>query len=86
MKKMILASLFASATVLAPAMANEVEEACEAYAAENGTDSSGCACLGEKAAGDADLVASIMSVTGPEDLEALDDAAKEVIGACFPDA
>jgi len=86
MKKTLLASLFAAATIITPATANDVEDACNAYASENGTDNSGCACLGEKAGSDADLTAAILAITGPEDIETLDDSAKEAIGACFPQA
>jgi len=86
MNKLILSGLFATAAILTPAMAGEVEDLCNAYAEENGTDNSGCSCLDEAASNDADLAAAIMSITGPEDIEALDDSAKEAIGACFPQA
>ncbi len=84
MKKTLLASLLFASTAMAPAFANDVEEACNAYAEENGTDNSGCSCLGEAAADDADLTAAIMAISGPADIEAADDATKEAIGACFP--
>ncbi len=86
MNKTILAGAFACAVSLTPAFANEVEEACKTYAAEHGGDATGCACLGEMAAGDADLAAAIMEITDPAALEAADEATKEAIGACFPEA
>lgn len=84
MKKLILAGLFAAASV-SPALA-DAEAACEAYAAENGGDASGCACLGEAAAADAELAAALEAISSPEDLEAADDSTKDAIRACYPDA
>jgi hypothetical protein len=83
MKKLI-AALAASGFALAPAFASDLEAHCEAYAAENGTDGAGCACLAETA--DADATAELLAVAGPEDLETLSDGSKEAIAACFPDA
>ena len=85
MKKLILAGLFAAASA-APAFANETEEACNAYAAANGSDASGCACLGEAADADPALASALATITEPADLEALDASAQEAIAACFPDA
>lgn len=83
MKKLI-AALAVSGFALSPALASELQGHCEAYTTENGGDPSGCACLAEKA--DADATAELLAVAGPEDLEALSDASKEAIAACFPDA
>ena len=84
MKKLIIAIAVAGFSA-APAYASaELEGHCEAYAAENGSDASGCACLAETA--DADATAELMSVEGPDDLEALSDNARGAIEACFPDA
>lgn len=85
MKKLIIAAAASGlALPFAPAMASELEGHCEAYAAENGSDASGCACLAETA--DADATAELMSVEGPDDIEALSDNARGAIEACFPDA
>ena len=73
------------ATFVAPAFANETADQCRAYVAENGGDASGCDCLGEAAAGDADVAAALAEIESPEDLEAADDATKAKISACFPD-
>ena len=85
MNKFILSGLFAAATVTGAAFANEAEEGCNAYAEAHGVDNSGCACLGEAAAEDADLAAALAAITTPEELEAADDATKEAIAACFPE-
>jgi len=85
MKKLIVA-VIAGAAFAAPAFANEVADQCEAYVAENGGDASGCSCLGEAAESDASLTDAIMAIASPADLEAADDATKEAIRACFPDA
>jgi hypothetical protein len=82
--KEITAALAAAGLMLAPALASELETQCEAYAAKNGTDASGCSCLAETA--DADATAELMMVDGPEDIEALSDNAKGAIAACWPDA
>lgn len=74
-----------AATFVAPAFANETADQCRAYVAENGGDASGCDCLGEAAAGDADFAAALAEIESPEDLEAADDATKAKISACFPD-
>ena len=84
MTKFLLAGLVAAASVTGAAFANETEEGCNAYAEAHGGDNSGCACLGEAADADADLAAALASVTTPEELEALDDATKAAIAACFP--
>lgn len=87
MKKLMIAAAaagFALSPALSPAMASELQGHCEAYAAENGTDASGCSCLAETA--DADATAELMAVTSEADLEALSDNAKGAIQACFPDA
>jgi len=86
MKKLIVAVIAGAAFAAAPAFANEVADQCEAYVAENGGDASGCSCLGEAAESDASLTDAIMAIASPADLEAADDATKEAIRACFPDA
>lgn len=83
MKKIAIA-LAAAGFAFAPAMASELEAQCEAYAAENGTDPSGCSCIAETA--DEDVAAELSAVTAPEDIETLSDNAKAAIKACWPDA
>ncbi len=81
MKKMTIALALAGFWA-APAYASDLEAHCEAYAAENGVDASGCACLAETA--DADATEELLAVNSPEDVEAVSDSAKEAIAACFP--
>lgn len=85
MLKTILAAALFVATA-APAFANETAEACKSYIEKNGGDASGCDCLGEAAAEDADLAAALAEIEAPEDLEAADEATKAAIAACYPDA
>lgn len=85
MRMTIIAGL-AAAALAAPAFANETEDQCLAYTAENDADPSGCACLGEKAAADSALAESIAMIDSPEALEAADAATKEAIAACWPDS
>lgn len=82
MKKIAVLATFA-AFAIAPASANEIEDACVAYAEEYGTDSGGCACLGEAADADEDLAAAIMEIASPEDLQDADQDTKDAIAACF---
>lgn len=84
MKPILAAALFLAAA--APAFADETAEACKSYVEKNGGDASGCDCLGEAAAGDPDLAAALAEIESPEDLEAADEATKEAIAACYPDA
>jgi hypothetical protein len=85
MLKPILAAALFVATA-APAFANETAEACRSYVEENGGDASGCDCLGEAAAEDADLAAALAEIETPADLEAADEGTKAAIAACFPNA
>ena len=84
LKPILAAALFA--VTAAPAFANETAEACKAYVEKNGGDASGCDCLGEAAAEDADLAAALAEIETPADLEAADDATKAAIAACYPNA
>ncbi|WP_428407310.1 hypothetical protein [Hyphococcus sp.] len=84
MKKLIIALAVAGFSAAPTLASSDLEGHCEAYAVENGSDASGCSCLAETA--DADATAELLSVQGPEDLEALSDNAKGAIQACFPDA
>ena len=83
--KKILAAAFLAAFI-SPAFANDAEDGCRAYVAENGGDASGCSCLGEAADADPALADALAAIQEPADLEAADDATKEAIAACFPDA
>lgn len=84
LKPILAAALLVAAA--SPAFANETAEACKSYVEQNGGDPSGCDCLGEAAAGDADLAAALAEIETPEDLEAADEATKAAIAACYPDA
>ncbi len=84
MKKLIIALALAGFSAAPVLASSDLEGHCEAYAAENGTDASGCACLAETA--DADATAELLAVQSEADLEALSDNAKGAIEACFPAA
>jgi hypothetical protein len=81
-----LTAAFAFAMLTVPASANETADSCRAYVAENGGDASGCDCLGDAAAADADLAAALAAIEAPADLEAADQSTKDKIAACFPNA
>jgi len=83
MKKMITALAALGFTAM-PAFASDLEAHCSAYVEANGGDATGCSCLAETA--DDSATEELMAVTGPEDVEALSDNAKEAIAACFPDS
>ena len=82
--KKIITAVVALGLIASPSYASDLEASCEAYAAENGTDGSGCGCLAETA--DASVTEELLTVASEADLEGLSDAAKEAIGTCFPDA
>lgn len=83
MNKFAIALAFA-VFASAPALADDLEGHCEAYAEENGTDASGCGCLAETA--DAGATEELLAVASPDDLDGLSDNAKAAIAACFPEA
>lgn len=82
MKRCAFAALLAG-FVVAPTAASELEDYCVAYTTEKaGGDPSGCACLAE-AADDA-MTQELLAVQSEADVEALSDASKEAIAACWP--
>ncbi len=83
MRKIITAAV-ALSLIASPSFASELEAHCEAYAAENGTDASGCSCLADAA--DASVTEELMAIASEADIEGLSDDAKTAIGTCFPDA
>ena len=85
MHKLIALAAFA-ALVAAPAMANDAEDQCNAYVAENGGDASGCSCIGEQADADSAFAEALAAIDSPEALDAADEATKEKIRICYPDA
>ena len=76
------AAALAFGTMLAPAAANEVQEACEEFSETYETGYTGCACLGEKAEADADLKEAILAIETPEDLEAADESVTQAVADC----
>jgi hypothetical protein len=83
MKKFIITALAAGLAV-SPALAGDLEEYCVAYTTENAGDPSGCSCLSDSA--DDTMAAELMAVESEADIEALSDASKEAIAACWPDS
>lgn len=83
---MIIELLAASMLMNAPVADDadmEFVAACEEYQAEYGGEAD-CACLGEKVAEDEALAEALAMITGPEDVEAADEATKAAIAACTP--
>ena len=71
----------AAAAALALQSAADIEGACKAFQAENG-GTTDCACFGKLIAEDPDLMAELMTITSPEDLEGASDEMKMTIEAC----
>lgn len=61
--------------------AKAFKQGCMAYQQENG-GSADCGCLARKVSEDEDFAAEMMTIMGPDDVEALSDASKEKIAAC----
>ena len=61
----------------------EIADGCKAFAEENGTDPSGCDCLGAAAAEDEALFEALLTIETEEDMDALAPAHRETIAACF---
>ncbi len=65
-------------------VAQEIADGCRAYAEANGTDASGCDCIGEAAAKDPSLMEALAAIEIAEDFANADDATKAALTACFP--
>ena len=74
---MILAALAA----VAMQSASDVQVRCEAFQAEHGGKID-CKCLGKLVANDADLLAEMMTITKPADLEKASNEMKLTLKAC----
>ncbi len=83
MKKQMIA-LVAAGFAISPAFAGDLEQYCIDYSTDNGGDPSGCSCLADTA--DASMTEELMAVSSEADIEALSDASKEAIAACWPNA
>ncbi len=83
MKKIsILGGICAVALFAGAASANdELLAGCEAFQAEYGGNSD-CQCLADAVASDDDLVAEFLSVTSPDDVPNLSEAAQSAIASC----
>lgn len=84
MRKLFVMSVIA-AVFAAPAFANDAEDQCNAYVAENGGDPSGCACIGEQADANPAFAEALKLIDSPEALEAADQSTKDKIAICYPD-
>lgn len=82
--RMIALTAMLAAFAAAPAAASELEEHCVAYTTETAGDPSGCSCLAE--ASDEAMAEELMAVASEEDVEALSEASKEAIAACWPES
>lgn len=82
--KKLLGATATLALLAAPVAASDLEAYCVEYTEANSGDSSGCACLADKA--DDTMADELMAISSDADLEALSDASKEAIAACWPDA
>lgn len=85
MRKLFVMSVVAAAFA-APAFANDAEDQCNSYVAENDGDASGCACIGQQADADSAFAAAIAAIDSPEALEAADQSTKDKIAICYPDS
>ena len=75
---MILAALAAAAAIQS---AGDVQAACKAFQTEHGGDVD-CVCLGKLVANDDDLLAELMTITEPADLEEASNEMKLTLKAC----
>ena len=75
---MILAALAAAAAVQS---ASDIQASCEAFQAEHG-GTVDCMCLGKLVANDDDLLAELMTITEPADLEKASNEMKLTLKAC----
>lgn len=85
MLRMMTSAIAAGAALLAVANASESEAFCIDFATGNGWDTTPCACVGEVMESDAAVKAEIFGFSTAEDVEAMTDATKQAIAACFPE-
>lgn len=83
--------LFAAAAAVAfmtvPASASDINQLCIDTVTADGGDTSGCACLAEKAASDADMSANLEMIAGmaaEERAGHTSEATAAAIAECFP--
>ena len=84
MKRVILIAALGVAAIAAPAVANETEDFCVAFATDHEIGTEPCSCIGEVGEANPDLKEAILALTSPDEVEGWDDALKEKIGVCFP--
>ena len=84
MKKLFCAAGAAVCVAFAPASANETEAFCVDFASSNGWDTSPCSCVGDVADANPDVKATVLALTSPEDVEAMDQSVKDKLSVCFP--
>ncbi len=84
MMKQLAAIVLGVSFVAAPALANDLETQCVAYASETSGDASGCSCLAKAA--DGAMTEELMAIQSEADIEALSDASKGAIASCWPEA
>lgn len=84
MRYLIVTALLASAISAAPAMANETEDFCNAFATEFDLGTEPCSCVGEVGEANPDVKAAILALTDPSETDAWDQSIKEKLGVCFP--
>ena len=86
MNKFILSAFVAGAAFAAPALANETEEFCVAFAGEYDLGTEPCECIGEVGEADSDVKEAILALTSPDETENWDQSTKDALAGCFPEA
>ncbi len=84
MMKQLAAIVLGVSFVATPALANDLEAQCVAYANETNGDASGCSCLAKAA--DDGMAEELMAVQSEADIEGLSQASKDAIASCWSGA
>ena len=77
----MISSLMAALAATTMQSADDVQARCEAYQAEHG-GAVDCECLGKLVAADDDLLAELMAMTKPEDMDGASNEMKLTVKAC----
>lgn len=83
----IFAAAAAVAFMIAPASASDINQLCIDTVTADGGDTSGCGCLADKAAGDADMTANlemVAAMAAEERADHMSESTAAAIAECFP--
>ena len=87
MKKIVLVAAFMGGAVAMPASAGETEDFCIGFVTSNDMGSTEpCSCVGDVGDANSNVKDAILALSGPEDVDAMDQSVKDELSHCFPES